>query len=166
MAGKVGKFYIKRPSSRKSIVRDSRAKRKRPASRGRDVVPTTDAVWRYLRAPSLVYGPLLGAAEEVRGRLRFFHWPLEFPDIMQRGGFDVVLGNPPWERIKLQEQEFFAARSPEIAGAPNKAGVPTDRAGAPGVGAGPAAWVTASIDFGSPTRKCQPFGLAMSRPRP
>ena len=40
---------------------------------------------------------------------------------MQRGGFDVVLGNPPWERIKLQEQEFFAARSPEIANAPNKA---------------------------------------------
>jgi len=40
---------------------------------------------------------------------------------MQRGGFDVVLGNPPWERIKLQEQEFFAARSPEIASAPNKA---------------------------------------------
>jgi len=32
-----------------------------------------------------------------------------------------VLGNPPWERIKLQEQEFFAARSPEIANAPNKA---------------------------------------------
>jgi hypothetical protein len=36
-------------------------------------------------------------------------------------GFDVVLGNPPWERIKLQEQEFFAARQPEIAAAPNKA---------------------------------------------
>ncbi|UIJ70318.1 hypothetical protein [Aurantimonas sp. HBX-1] len=55
-----------------------------------------------------------------------FHWPLEFPDVMAPkgetpGGFDVVLGNPPWERIKLQEQEFFAARSPEIAGAPNKA---------------------------------------------
>ena len=40
---------------------------------------------------------------------------------MQCGGFDVVLGNPPWERIKLQEQEFFAIRSPEIASAPNKA---------------------------------------------
>ena len=37
------------------------------------------------------------------------------------GGFDVVVGNPPWERIKLQEQEFFAARSPAIASAPNKA---------------------------------------------
>jgi hypothetical protein len=40
---------------------------------------------------------------------------------MAKGGFDVVLGNPPWERIKLQEQEFFATRSPEIASAPNKA---------------------------------------------
>lgn len=36
-----------------------------------------------------------------------------------RGGFDVVLGNPPWERIKLQEQEWFAERRPEIAKAPN-----------------------------------------------
>ena len=40
---------------------------------------------------------------------------------MAAGGFDVVLGNPPWERIKLQEQEFFASRDPEIAEAPNAA---------------------------------------------
>jgi hypothetical protein len=40
---------------------------------------------------------------------------------MARGGFDVVLGNPPWERIKLQEQEFFASREAEIAQAPNAA---------------------------------------------
>jgi hypothetical protein len=33
----------------------------------------------------------------------------------------VVLGNPPWERVKLQEQEFFAPRDPEIANAPNSA---------------------------------------------
>lgn len=52
---------------------------------------------------------------------RFLHWYLAFPEIMKRGGFDVVIGNPPWERIKLQEQEFFASRSPEIANAPNKA---------------------------------------------
>ncbi|QQS46354.1 MAG: N-6 DNA methylase [Acidobacteriota bacterium] len=37
------------------------------------------------------------------------------------GGFDVVLGNPPWERIKLQEKEWFAQRNPEIANAPNAA---------------------------------------------
>jgi very-short-patch-repair endonuclease len=37
------------------------------------------------------------------------------------GGFDVVLGNPPWERIKIQEKEWFAERAPEIASAPNAA---------------------------------------------
>jgi hypothetical protein len=52
---------------------------------------------------------------------RFFHWPLEFPEVCAAGGFDVVLGNPPWERIKLQEQEFFAGRDREIAQAPNRA---------------------------------------------
>ena len=43
------------------------------------------------------------------------------PAGVREGGFDVVLGNPPWERVKLQEQEFFAARSDEIANAPNAA---------------------------------------------
>lgn len=37
------------------------------------------------------------------------------------GGFDVVLGNPPWERIKIQEQEWFASRRPDIANAANAA---------------------------------------------
>ncbi|MEW8056774.1 MAG: N-6 DNA methylase [Candidatus Thiodiazotropha sp.] len=57
---------------------------------------------------------------------RFFHWYLTFPDVFgakegKKDGFDVMLGNPPWERIKLQEQEFFASRSPLIAQARNKA---------------------------------------------
>ena len=50
-----------------------------------------------------------------------FHWELAFPDVFARGGFDVVLGNPPWERLKLQEQEFFARREPSIATARNAA---------------------------------------------
>jgi hypothetical protein len=41
--------------------------------------------------------------------------------MIARDGFDVVLGNPPWERIKLQEKEFFATRAPEIALAANAA---------------------------------------------
>ncbi len=46
----------------------------------------------------------------------FLHWHLAFLDVFGgRGGFDIVLGNPPWEKVKLSEKEFFAARSPEIA---------------------------------------------------
>ncbi len=64
---------------------------------------------------------LHGNAATLALRQPFFHWPLEFPEVFAAGGFDVVLSNPPWERIKLQEQEFFAARDPRIATAPNKA---------------------------------------------
>jgi hypothetical protein len=64
---------------------------------------------------------LHGHATRLALRQPFFHWPLEFPEVFAAGGFDVVLSNPPWERIKLQEQEFFAARDPRIATAANKA---------------------------------------------
>ena len=50
-----------------------------------------------------------------------FHWWLAFPQVAVKGGFAVMLGNPPWERIKLQEEEFFATRSPLVAMAKNKA---------------------------------------------
>ena len=60
------------------------------------------------------------AAGALAHRHRFLHWHIAFAEIMQCGGFDVVLGNPPWERIKLQEQEFFATRSRKIVSAPNK----------------------------------------------
>jgi hypothetical protein len=83
--------------------------------------PTTDAVYRALENPSTLRGDLAGRARELAERHRFFHWPLEFPEVFVEGGFDVVLSNPPWERIKLQEEEFFATRAPEIAHAPNKA---------------------------------------------
>ena len=61
------------------------------------------------------------AIDRARDAYSFLHWHVAFPSVWQRGGFDVVLGNPPWERVKLQEKEFFAARSPDIASAPNKA---------------------------------------------
>ena len=83
-------------------------------------LPTTEAIWRTVRGgdvQSSVHAVCMEAAEANR----VFHWPLEFPAIMAHGGFDAVIGNPPWERIKLQEQEFFAVRDAEIATAPNKA---------------------------------------------
>ncbi len=64
---------------------------------------------------------VLEVARRMAEKQGFLHWHLAFPQVAKRGGFDVVLGNPPWERVKLQEQEFFASRSREIAEAPNKA---------------------------------------------
>ncbi len=44
-----------------------------------------------------------------------FVWEERFPAVFASGGFDVVVGNPPWERMKIQEREFFAIAAPEIA---------------------------------------------------
>lgn len=86
----------------------------------RERVPLSEDVERAMNGHNVAPG-LVGVANELAKQYRFFHWPLEFPKAFSRGGFDVVLGNPPWERIKLQEEEFFASRSPEIVKAPNKA---------------------------------------------
>jgi hypothetical protein len=93
---------------------------KLPEYRGQDTVPTTATVTALL-AGHQAHGKLTQEISKAATEYSFFHWPLEFPDVFARGGFDVVLGNPPWERIKLQEREFFANRDPEIASAPNKA---------------------------------------------
>jgi hypothetical protein len=88
---------------------------------GEGTVPTTAAVRRYLSNPRAAHGQTVGLADALSVEQRLFHWPLEFPDVFTAGGFDVVLCNPPWERIKLQEKEFFPAHDPAIARAPSKA---------------------------------------------
>ena len=59
--------------------------------------------------------------EDLHDIYGFHHWHLVFPTVFAGGGFDVVLGNPPWEHTELKEKEFFASRVPEITAAANKA---------------------------------------------
>ena len=67
-------------------------------------------------------------ARNIADRETFLHWEAAFPGVWKqwqdshpRGGFDAVIGNPPWDRIKLQEVEWFATRAPELARAPTAA---------------------------------------------
>ncbi|MER8719636.1 N-6 DNA methylase [Mesorhizobium sp. M0999] len=85
-----------------------------PENRVQVTIPTTGQVWQALSGGA-VYGPLAGHAQDLAGAACVFHWPLEFPDVLDRGGFDCVLGNPPWEVMQLGEEEYFAQRFPEIA---------------------------------------------------
>jgi len=84
------------------------------------LLPTTAALTQLLRG-NLSTQEIKDAANKLAEEKHFFHWPLEFPEVFKQGGFNCVLGNPPWERIKLQEKEFFASQSAEIANAINKA---------------------------------------------
>lgn len=50
-----------------------------------------------------------------REDLKSINWGREFPGVFSGGGFDVVVTNPPWERVKVQTREFFAGRELELA---------------------------------------------------
>jgi len=85
-----------------------------PASYGEGLVPTTADVRRQL-AGQQINRQLYAATQEVSEAARLLHWPLAFPDVMiERGGFDVVLGNPPWDTMSPDVKEFFSAYEPEI----------------------------------------------------
>ena len=78
-------------------------------------------IWPALRQ-------LLSEARTIADRETVLHWEVAFPGVWQgwqeadpQGGFDAVIGNPPWDRIKLQEVEWFATRYPPLALAPTAA---------------------------------------------
>ncbi len=105
----------------------------------RPVPAVTQGAFRALDDPE---GP--GITPETHAEIsrlakeyQFFHWHLEFPEVFRVAdgdtkedidertgwsrGFNCVLGNPPWEKVELKEQEFFAQRDAAIAAAPNAA---------------------------------------------
>jgi hypothetical protein len=65
---------------------------------------------------------ILSAARELVAEENFLNWQVAFPGVWSdwqddglTGGFDAIIGNPPWDRMKLQQVEWFAARKREIA---------------------------------------------------
>lgn len=68
------------------------------------------------------FAGLLDKAQQLLEKERFYNWQVAFPGVWSEwesagltGGFDAVIGNPPWDRMKLQKVEWFAARRREIA---------------------------------------------------
>jgi len=95
----------------------------------------TEEVFRKLKQnPYNAADWLWGEVEALQAQYHFFHWHVAFAHIFRvpkqaeaveneqagwSGGFDVELGNTPWERIKVQEREWFAAHRPDISNAVN-----------------------------------------------
>jgi N-6 DNA Methylase len=92
--------------------------------------PITESVFRDIERNPFSLAPWM--RDEIRrlaSQYSFFHWHLAFPEVFRlppgrpdeddrkgwEGGFDCVLGNPPWEALQVEEQAYFAARDPEIS---------------------------------------------------
>lgn len=60
--------------------------------------------------------PQLQVAQQVASQQHFMHWVLEFADVFKaRGGFDVILGNPPWIKVEWNEQALLSDFDPRFA---------------------------------------------------
>lgn len=85
------------------------------------IVPTHEKFMTFWRGRQ-VDPRLEGAAVTLATELRFFHWPLEFPAVFENGGFNVVLGNPPWDMLQPEEAAFFSSLGmTELSELPGKA---------------------------------------------
>ncbi|WP_338702540.1 N-6 DNA methylase [Streptomyces sp. Q6] len=107
-----------------------------PKQQGAPEAPTHDVVRNLLAGDTAaVNDATLTEVLALSEQYRFFHWHLEFPEVFAvpesgagvdpatgwAGGFDVVVGNPPWDSINFPETEFFAVRAPDIAATNNTA---------------------------------------------
>lgn len=72
----------------------------------KDSLPTTGDVWRAFGGEK-TNPDRIAVATQYSIEMNAFHWFLEFFDILTQGGFDVVIGNPPWEEMAVIEREFF-----------------------------------------------------------
>ena len=60
--------------------------------------------------------PRLDLAARIAEQNKFMHWELEFADLFaERGGFDLIVGNPPWIKITWNEQSVLSDRQPMFA---------------------------------------------------
>lgn len=95
-------------------------------------MPMTDLLYRRMEENPLAENlqTVREYVVELKEHYQFFHWHVAFPDVFTvpdelqhaeneqsgwHGGFDCVLGNPPWDQIQLDSREFFAVSAPEIA---------------------------------------------------
>ncbi len=72
----------------------------------------------HLRRGDLFTNTLLRRAEDALQGLRPLHFPIAFPQVFlrQRSGFDVILGNPPWQEATIEELAFWARHDPGLRG--------------------------------------------------
>jgi len=89
--------------------------------------PITEDVFRKIeKSPFAVDKWMKDEIQRLARQYQFFHWHLAYPDVFKvvppgqkaeneqmgwNGGFDVVLGNPPWEKVATREKEFFSAHT-------------------------------------------------------
>ena len=80
---------------------------------------------KQLESPDNRYVPLTPEFKrqiaETSAKHRFFHWCVEFPAVFANGGgFDVMCGNPPWDKLQMEDEKWFLGKDNDIVDAPKQ----------------------------------------------
>src|SRR5690606_35150515 len=85
-------------------------------------LPLVEQTVRKGRLDKVVWSEPVFKSIEYARKYHFFHWELEFPDAFsdERRGFDVVIMNPPWKTLELDDDDFFSQYYPRLRGIARK----------------------------------------------
>jgi len=75
----------------------------------------TNATLERMRENQPVNNLMIEEVLKTAKQYRFFHFHLEFPEVFEKGGFDCLLGNPPWEKLQVEDKKFFKGKYDDIA---------------------------------------------------
>ena len=88
----------------------------RPLSQSSDQPNLHDKLGQLRISRLREHFPRIKQVEAVAESRRFMHWELCFADVLlQRGGFDLILGNPPWLKVEWNESGILGERNPVFA---------------------------------------------------
>lgn len=75
----------------------------------------TNATLENIRENEYINPRVIEKVKTLSEKFHFFHFHLEFPEVFEKGGFDCIIGNPPWETVEFKTQEYFKTSYPNIA---------------------------------------------------
>ena len=87
-----------------------------PETQTKDSIQTILEKHKFVNLTQLKrFSPRIRLVDKIAEQQQFFHWELEFADIFyERGGFDLMVGNPPWVKVEWQEGGILGDYNPMI----------------------------------------------------
>ena len=102
-------------AEQQTIFEEPKQARLKAYRSGKEKEVSLDSIKKYTNRADLFENKRLDIVKELAIQHRYFHNQLEFIEIFkQKGGFDVIVGNPPWLKITFEEKGIIAEKFPEI----------------------------------------------------
>lgn len=102
-------------AEQQTIFEEPKQARLKAYRSGKEKEVSLDSIKKYTNRADLFENKRLDIVKELSTKYKYFHNQLEFVEVFkQKGGFDVIVGNPPWVKISFDEKSIISEIRPEI----------------------------------------------------